>query len=90
MRWNEIIGEEGKIVPGVNTTADVQPGEIQRQGAKMGFNLSADGLPPVWTGLRSSTGAKDTPNKSKGDRRLYGKDGTKPNRRASIKGALDR
>jgi len=37
----------GKIVPGVNTTADVQPGEIPRQAAKMGFSTSDDGVPPT-------------------------------------------
>lgn len=37
----------GKIVKGVNTTADVKPGEIRRQAAKMGFNTSNDGYPPV-------------------------------------------
>lgn len=79
MRYWEIIREEGKIVQGVNTTPDVAPGEIMRQGAKLGFKLDKDGLPPIWTGLSSSTGAKDTPNK--GDP-FYGKDGTPPNKKA--------
>lgn len=83
MRYWEIIREEGKIVPGVNTTPDVQPGEIMRQGAKLGFKLDTNGLPPIWTGLNASTGAKDTPNK--GDP-FYGKDGAPPIRKApSIK-----
>ncbi len=75
MRYREIISEEGKIVPGVNTTPDVQPGEIARQGAKMGFNLTPEGLPPVWTGFGHSTGAKDTINV--GDP-FYGRDGAPP------------
>lgn len=45
----------------------------------MGFNLDANGLPPIWTGLNSSTGAKDTPNK--GDP-FYGKDGAPPIKKA--------
>lgn len=36
MRINEILHEEGVIVPGVNTTVDVQPGETERQAAKFG------------------------------------------------------
>ncbi len=76
MRWSEIINEcGGKIVKGVNTTVDVQPGEIARQAAKFGNAVDANGLPPVWTGLGHKTGAKDTPNK--GDP-TYGADGTNP------------
>lgn len=76
MRWSEIVNEcGGKIVKGVNTTVDVQPGEIARQAAKFGNTVDANGLPPVWTGLGSKTGAKDTPNK--GDP-IYGADGTNP------------
>lgn len=76
MRWNEIIRESGgKIVKGVNTTVDVQPGEITRQAAKFGNAVDANGLPPIWTGLGHKTGAKDTPNK--GDP-TYGPDGTSP------------
>lgn len=79
MRWREIINEEGKIVRGVNTTPDVQPGEMQRQGAKMGFSLTPDGLPPVWTGLSHFTNAKDTPNM--GDP-FYDPDGVNPKKAA--------
>ena len=40
----------GRIVPGVNTTVDVQPGEIRRQAAKWGFDVTPDGNPPsIWT-----------------------------------------
>ena len=70
------VGENGgKIVKGVNTTVDVQPGEITRQAAKFGNTVDANGLPPIWTGLGHKTGAKDTPNK--GDP-TYGPDGTNP------------
>lgn len=34
MKLNEIITEDGKIVPGVNTTPDVKPGETERQAKK--------------------------------------------------------
>jgi hypothetical protein len=84
MRYWEIISEEGKIVPGVNTTPDVQPGEIMRQGAKLGFNLDANGLPPIWTGLNSSTGAKDTPNKPTKGQTFYGRDGKPANKKAPM------
>lgn len=71
----DALREEGKIVPGVNTTVDVQPGETQRQAAKMGFSLDSNGHPPLLVkGNSYSTGAKDTllindPS--------YGPDGTK-------------
>lgn len=73
MRWNEIINENGGlVVKGVNTTPDVQPGEIARQAAKFGNKVSSDGLPPTWTGSKSSTRAKNTINKGKP---FYGKNG---------------
>lgn len=82
MRWSEIIREcGGKTVKGVNTTVDVQPGEIARQAAKFGNKVDANGLPPVWTGLGHKTGAKDTPNK--GDP-VYGADGTNPKKNRPI------
>lgn len=34
MKVYEILAEDGKIVPGVNTTVDVQPGETERQAKK--------------------------------------------------------
>ena len=34
MRLYEILAEDGRIVPGVNTTVDVQPGETERQARK--------------------------------------------------------
>ena len=48
MKINEFINESGvgKIVKGVNTTQDVQPGEAKRQAAKFGFKLGLDGTPP--------------------------------------------
>lgn len=47
MRYRDLISEEGRIVPGVNTTPDVKPGETKRQGAKLGFDLSPEGVPPI-------------------------------------------
>ena len=80
MRYWEIIKEEGLVIPGVNTTPDVQPGEIKRQAAKLGFDLDPNGIPPVWTGLSSKTKAKDTAPKDKNP--FYGKNGTPPNKNA--------
>jgi hypothetical protein len=34
MKVLEIITEDGRIVPGVNTTVDVKPGETERQAKK--------------------------------------------------------
>lgn len=74
MRWNEIINENGGlVVKGVNTTPDVQPGEIARQAAKFGNKVTSDGVPPTWTGIKSTTVVKDTANKGKP---FYGKNGT--------------
>jgi hypothetical protein len=39
------INEDGKIVPGVNTTVDVKPGETERQAAKFGNKLTKSGPP---------------------------------------------
>lgn len=44
MRVNEIITEQGVIVKGVNTTVDVQPGETERQAAKL-FPMNKSGKP---------------------------------------------
>lgn len=45
MRAQEILHEWGRIVQGVNTTADVKPGEIQRQAAKFGNETTPEGVP---------------------------------------------
>ena len=34
MKVYEILAEDGRIVPGVNTTVDVKPGETERQAKK--------------------------------------------------------
>ena len=39
------VTEDGKIVPGVNTTVDVKPGETERQAAKFGNKLTKNGPP---------------------------------------------
>jgi hypothetical protein len=41
------LWEDGKIVKGVNTTADVKPGETGRQAAKFGNQLDKNGRPPL-------------------------------------------
>ena len=46
MRWSE-IKEDGRIVKGVNTTADVGPNEIKTQAAKFGNTVDKDGVPPT-------------------------------------------
>lgn len=48
MRLDELfLREDGRVVPGVNTTVDVGAGEIARQAAKFGFSVTEDGVPPV-------------------------------------------
>ena len=45
MKIEEVAGV-GKIVKGVNTTVDIKPGETQRQAAKFGNKVDAQGRPP--------------------------------------------
>lgn len=74
-RKSNKITEMGRIVKGVNTTVDVQPGEIARQAAKFGNTVDENGCPPlIVRGPAHFTNAADMPNK--GDMQ-YGKDGTK-------------
>jgi len=47
LRALEEVGGVGKIVNGVNTTADVKQGEIGRQASKWGFKTSSNGVPPI-------------------------------------------
>ena len=44
MRLRQLY-EDGRIVPGVNTTPDVGPNEIKKQAAKFGFKVDKDGRP---------------------------------------------
>jgi hypothetical protein len=53
------VTEDGKIVPGVNTTVDVKPGETERQAAKFGNKLTKSG-PPL---LMAAATKNSTPNK---------------------------
>jgi hypothetical protein len=39
--------ELGTIVPGVNTTPDVKPGETPRQAIKFGNKVDDGGIPPI-------------------------------------------
>ena len=39
------VNEDGRIVKGVNTTQDVDVGEIKRQAKKFGFDVDEDGYP---------------------------------------------
>ena len=48
MRYKDIkLIEDGRIVKGVNTTADVGPNEIKIQAAKFGNTVDKDGRPPT-------------------------------------------
>lgn len=46
---NAIIIEDGvgRVVPGVNTTSDVGPNEITRQGRKFKFRIGSQGQVPI-------------------------------------------
>ena len=46
MRLRQVY-EDGRIVKGVNTTADVGVDEIPRQAKKFGFSVDKDGKPPT-------------------------------------------
>lgn len=67
------LHEEGKIIPGVNTTVDVQPGETNRQAIKFGNKLDAEGRPPLLRGSYGDDSARFSANQ--GDP-FYGPDGT--------------
>lgn len=41
------LGEDGRIVRGVNTTVDVDTDEIRKQSAKFGFDVTPGGVPPL-------------------------------------------
>lgn len=41
------VNEWGRVVKGVNTTADVGPAEIKKQAAKFGNTVDKDGRPPT-------------------------------------------
>jgi hypothetical protein len=69
-----VVSEDGKIIPNVNTTCDVQPGETERQAAKFGNKLLPDGTPPTFGNSDHFTNAKSTPNEGQD---VYGKDGTR-------------
>ena len=47
MRFKDLIKEDGRIVKGVNTTADVGPNEITIQAKKFGNSVDKDGRPPT-------------------------------------------
>jgi len=56
MRYSEILKlfEEGRIVKNVNTTCDVQPGEIGRQADKLDLGTNTEGHPiqNVWQSVK--------------------------------------
>lgn len=68
------VNEDGKIIPGVNTTVDVQPGETERQAAKFGNKLDAKSRPPLLRGSYGDDSARFSANQ--GDP-YYGSNGTK-------------
>ena len=70
----DFLKEEGKIIPNVNTTVDVQPGETQRQAAKFGNTLDAKSRPPLLRGSYGDDSARFSANQ--GDP-FYGPDGTR-------------
>lgn len=47
MKVYEILAEDGRIVPGVNTTVDVKPGETERQAKKF---FGGNGKPKLLSG----------------------------------------
>ena len=68
------LKEDGKIIPNVNTTIDVKPGETERQAAKFGNKLDAKGRPPLLSGSYGDDSARFSANQ--GDP-FYGSDGTR-------------
>ena len=70
----ESLHEDGKIIPNVNTTVDVQPGETNRQAEKFGNKLDAKGRPPLLSGSYGDDTARFSA--IQGDP-FYGSDGTR-------------
>lgn len=68
------LNEDGKIIPNVNTTVDVKPGETNRQAAKFGNKLDAKGRPPLLSGSYGDDTARFSA--IQGDPH-YGPDGTR-------------
>jgi hypothetical protein len=68
------LREDGKIIPGVNTTIDVQPGETNRQAAKFGNVLDDRSRPPLLRGTYGDDSARYSANQ--GDP-FYGDNGTR-------------
>lgn len=73
---NNILSEEGKIIPRINTTKDVQPGETQRQAKKFGNILDKEGRPPLLGKFINQMKIDPTATMHRGGD-LYGKDGTR-------------
>jgi len=58
--YNDTLDEWG-VITKQNTTADVKPGEVQRQAKKLGMTIDKKGRPP----LAHKTAARNTsPNKA--------------------------
>lgn len=68
------LNEDGQIIPNVNTTVDVQPGETERQAAKFGNQLDGKGRPPLLRGNYGDDSARFSANQ--GDP-FYGSNGTR-------------
>ena len=47
MKLDDVLGEDGRIVKGVNTTVDVGPDEIKKQAKKFGNTVDKHGNPPT-------------------------------------------
>ena len=55
MKITHIIKEDGVIVPGVNTTVDVKPGETERQAAKFGNGKIKELMPKARKNSKPNT-----------------------------------
>ena len=55
MKIYDIIKEDGVIVPGVNTTVDVKPGETERQAAKFGNGKIKELMPKARKNSKPNT-----------------------------------
>lgn len=54
-RVNNCVKEDGVIVPGVNTTVDVKPGETERQAAKFGNGKIKELMPKARKNSKPNT-----------------------------------
>jgi ribosomal protein S18 acetylase RimI-like enzyme len=68
------INEQGRIIPGVNTPPGITADHTKLMAAKLGFNVSRDGRPPLMptNGKINTVPQKDPDHKADDEKSLFG------------------